>query len=99
MTGAEYRKLRHVDLRGRVGCTLRQLENRGGVIVPEGTIVTIDGKKRGGLALTLPECATCGLRFRIVGVNPADVELMPVGTPAPGPTTEGRAHWTARGGN
>lgn len=97
MTGAEYRRTRDRELRGRVGQLTREVENRGGVIVPEGTIVTVDGKKRGGLALTLPACATCGLRFRIVGVEPSAVDLLPIGTPAPGPASEGRAHWTARG--
>lgn len=72
MNGAQYRKLRLVDMQERRWRTTRTLRN-GYIELPPGREIEITGK-RSGLDVKAAACECCGVRVYIKRVHPGDVE-------------------------
>lgn len=76
MTGKEYDRMTARELVGRKARLLRDHENRGGMVIGAGAIVTIV-KKFGGLDIRTTRYAHCQCETGIRQVNPYDLELLP----------------------
>ena len=69
-----YRKHTGQWFKGRKVKTLMELKN-GWMIIPAGTICTIEGK-HSGFSLRSSACVRCGVGIRIGRVQPPQVELI-----------------------
>jgi len=76
MTRADYDRYRDKELRGRKAVLLRDVANRGGLRMKEGTVVTIR-PKFGGIDIEGELCSHCGVQVYIKGVDYQSVDLLP----------------------